>query len=60
MDGGSWHCKRGSDKDHPQEKEMQKANLLSEETLQIAEKRKEAKAKDKGKEIPNWKQSSRD
>ena len=32
-------------KSHPQEKEMQKAKWLSEETLQIAEKRREAKVK---------------
>ena len=41
MDGGSRHCTGGSD----QEKEMQKANWLSEEALQIAEKRREAKGK---------------
>ena len=31
--------------DHPQEKEMQKAKWLSEEALQIAVKRREAKSK---------------
>ena len=36
----------GSDQDHPQEKEMQKGKIgLSEEALQIAEKRREAKGK---------------
>ena len=35
---------RGSDQDHPQEKEMQK-KCLSEEALQIAVKRREAKSK---------------
>ena len=45
MDGGLWHCTGGSDQDHPQEKEMQKAKRLSEEALQIAENRKEAKGK---------------
>ena len=35
----------GSDQDHPQEKEMQKAKRLSEEALQIAEKRREVKGK---------------
>ena len=35
----------GSDQDHPQEKEMKKAKWLSEEALQIAEKRREAKGK---------------
>ena len=33
----------GSDQNCPQEKEMQKAEWLSEEALQIAEKRREAK-----------------
>ena len=35
----------GSDQDYPQEKEMKKAKWLSEEALQIAEKRREAKGK---------------
>ena len=34
-----------SDQDHPQEKEMQKAKWLSEEALQISQKRREAKGK---------------
>ena len=42
MDRGLWHCIGGSDQDHPQEKEMQKAKRLSEEALQIA------------KECPNY------
>ena len=33
------------DQDHPQEKEMQKGKWLSEEALQIAEKRREAQGK---------------
>jgi len=45
MDGGSWHCTGDRDQDHPQEKEMQKAKWLSEEALQIAEKRREVKSK---------------
>ena len=40
MDRGSWHCTGSSDQDHPQEKEMQKGKMVSEEALQIAEKRK--------------------
>ena len=40
------------DKDHPQEKEMQKAKWLSEEALQIAVKRRAVKAKEKRKDIP--------
>ena len=38
-------CKRGSDQDHPQGKKCKKAKWLSEEALQTAEKRKEAKGK---------------
>ena len=45
MDGGSWHCTGDSDQDHPQDKEMQKAKEFSDEALQIAEKRREAKDK---------------
>ena len=35
----------GSDQDHPQEKEMQKAKRLSEKALQIAVKRREERGK---------------
>ena len=45
MGGGSWHCTGGSDQDHPQEKKWKKAKWLSEEALQIAEKRKDEKGK---------------
>ena len=45
MDRGSWHCTGGGDQELPQEKEMQKAKWLSEEALQIAEERREAKGK---------------
>ena len=45
MDWGSWHFTGGSDQDHRQEKECKKAKWLSEEALQIAEKRREAKGK---------------
>ena len=45
MDRGLWYCTGGSDQDHPQEKEMHKAKWLSEEPLQIAEKRKDMKGK---------------
>ena len=44
MNGGSCHCTGGSDQDHPQEKEIKKEKWLSEEALQIAEKR-DAKGK---------------
>ena len=42
----------GRDQGHPQEKEMQKTKWLSEEALQIAEKRREAKGKGEKKDIP--------
>ena len=46
MDGDSWHCTGGSDQDHPpQKKKCKKAKWLSEEGLQIAVKRREAKHK---------------
>ena len=44
MDRGSW-CTGGCDEDHAYEKEMQEAKWLSEEALQIAEKRTEGKSK---------------
>ena len=45
MDRDSWHCTIDRDQDHPQEKEMQQAKWLSEEALQITEKRRELKRK---------------
>ena len=45
MDGGSWHCTGGSDQTIPKIKKCKKAKWLSEEALQIAEKRREAKGK---------------
>ena len=38
-------CTGGSDQDHPQKKKCKKAKWLSEEALQIAEERREAKGK---------------
>ena len=35
----------GSDQNHPQEEEMQKGKWLSEESLKVAEKRREVKGK---------------
>ena len=59
MDGGSWHCTGGGNQNHRQEKEMKKAKWLSEEALQIAEKRREAKGKgEKERYISIWMQSS--
>jgi len=37
----------------PKKKKYKKAKLLSEEALQIAEKRKNQKAREEGKDIPN-------
>ena len=45
MDGRSGHCTGDRDQDHPQEKEMQKSKIVSEEALQIAVKRREVKSK---------------
>ena len=45
MDGGSWHCTGGCDQDNPPKKKCKKAKWLSEEALQIARKRREAKSK---------------
>ena len=50
MNGGSGHCTGGRDKDHPQEKKCKKTKWLSEEALQIAEKIREAKVKEKRKD----------
>ena len=44
----SWHCTGGRNQDHPpKKKECKKAKWLSEETLQKAKKRREAKGKGK-------------
>ena len=45
MDGDSCHCTGDRDKDHPQKENCKKAKWLSEEALQIAVKRREAKGK---------------
>ena len=52
MDRCLQHCTGGGNQNHPQEKEMQETKWLSEEALQIAEKRREAKGKEE-KDIPN-------
>ena len=49
MDRGSYHCTGGGDQNHPQEEEMQQGKWLSEEALQLSEKRREAKDRRKGK-----------
>jgi len=45
MGGGSYYCTRGGDENLPQKKKYKKAQWLSEEALQIAEKRREVKGK---------------
>ena len=44
----------------PKKKKCKKAKWLSEEALQIAEKRREVKAKEKRKDIPIWMQSCKE
>ena len=51
MDGGPWHC--SVTKTFPRKKKCTKAKWLSEEALQIAEKRREAKGK-REKERQNY------
>ena len=60
MDRGLWKCTKGSDQDHPQEKKKKnckKPKWVSEYTLQVTEKRREAKAKEKDKDISMWMQN---
>ena len=47
MDGSSEHCTGGGDQTIPKKNKCNKAKWLSEEALQIAEKRREAKGKGK-------------
>ena len=51
MDGGLWHCTGGSDKDHPQEKEMQKGKMIVWGGFTNSCEKK-WKAKEKRKDIP--------
>ena len=46
MGGGSWHCREDRDPEYHQKKKCKKAKWLSEEALQIAEERREAKGKE--------------
>ena len=59
MDGGS-SAQEAVTKTIPKKKKCKKAKWLSEESLQIAEKRREAKVKGKSKDIPIWMQSSKE
>ena len=47
-------------KTFPKEKKCKKARWLSEDGLQIAEVKEKQEAKEKGKDIPNWMQSSKE
>ena len=53
MDGGSCIVHEAVIKTIPKSKKCKKSKWLSEEDLQIAEKRREAKAKEKGKIYPS-------
>ena len=44
----------------PKKKKFNEAKWLSEEALQIAEKRREVKGKEERKDIPNWIQISKE
>ena len=46
MDEGSWHCIEGSDQDHPQEKEMQKGEMVVWGGLANSCERREVKGKE--------------
>ena len=45
MDGGSWHCRGGSDQAHPQEKVMQKGKMVLWRGIINSWERREAKGK---------------
>ena len=54
MDGGSYHSTGSGDGNRPQDKEMQEGKWLSEEALQIPEKKKGSKRqRSKGKIYPS-------
>ena len=59
-DGGVQHCTGGRDRNHPKEKKCKKAKWSSEETVHIAEKRREAKGKEEWESYMNWMQSSKE
>ena len=56
---GLWRCTGDRDQDHPHGKEMQKDKMVVWGGLKMAEKRREAKGKEKRKDIPIWMQSSK-
>ena len=60
MDGGFNIVPEAMTKTIHKKKKCEKAKSLSEEALQIAEKIREAKTKEKGKDTPIWMQSSKE
>ena len=53
MDGDSCHCTGGSDQNQPKKKKCKKAKWLSKKALQIAEKRRKAKAREEKERYPS-------
>ena len=61
MDGGSWHCTRGSDQNHPQEKEMQEGEMAVRGCFTNTwVKKRGKKNEEKRKDRPIWMRSSRE
>ena len=60
MDRGSQHWTGVINQNHPKKNKFKKPKWLSEEALQIGEKKEKWKAKDKKKDITNWMQSSKE
>ena len=52
MEGGLWHCTRGSDQDHAQEKEMQKGKIIVWWGLTNSWEKKRSERQEKRKDIP--------
>jgi len=60
MNQGSWHCTEDKEQDYPKKKKCKKAKWWSEEALQIAKKRTEAKDKGEKERYTIWMQSSKE
>ena len=60
MYGDLWHSRGGGDQHYPQEKEMQEGLVGWEGLIDSWGKKEKWKAREKGKDIPNWTQSSRE
>ena len=59
MDRGLWHCRGGSDQDHPWEKEMQRGKTVVLPYKQLWKEEKQ-KAREKREDIPIWMHSSKE